>query len=193
MQRNFNRALMACMIVASTIGPALARGNDLIIKDGFGEEIQVKRGFFGRDTKIVKDRMGNGFATKKGLFGSKEQDVNVLGNSFSRKKGLLGGSQVQGSTIFGDRVTTKKGIFGRRTTTVDASGVSSVVKNLWDKNKDSILGRTPPTTAGSMPGSTPNGGLTPSSAYTPSPGTLGQESVPRNDQTGSPGGTGSSY
>jgi len=44
-----------------------------------------------------------------------------------KKKGLFGGSDIEGSTILGDKVTTKKGIFGRRTTTVDMSGIASVI------------------------------------------------------------------
>lgn len=140
MRRKFNIAILSLMMAATTMAPALARGNDVVIKNGFGEEVQIKNGFFGRKTTIVKDRLGDGYSTKKGLFGTKEQQVNVLGNSFSRKKGLLGGSDVKGSSIFGDKVETKRGIFGRRTTTIDASGVSSVVKNLWDKNKGSLMG-----------------------------------------------------
>jgi hypothetical protein len=143
MQRNLNGALLALVLAVSTVAPSLARGNDFIIKDGFGEEVQVRNGFFGRKTKVVKDRLGNGYASKSGLFGTKEQDVNVLGNSFQRKKGILGGSDISGSTIFGDKVQTKKGIFGRRTTTIDASGISSVARGLWNKNKDCIMGTTP--------------------------------------------------
>jgi hypothetical protein len=142
MQRNLNSAVLAAIIAATTMAPAFARGNDLVIKDGFGEEVQIKNGFFGHKTKIVKDRLGNGFATKNGIFGSKEQDVNVLGNSFQRKKGIFGSSDVKGASIFGDKIETKKGFFGRRTTTIDASGISSVARTLWTKNKDSILGKS---------------------------------------------------
>lgn len=140
MRRNFNGALLALVVAATTMAPALARGNDLVIKDGFGEQITVKNGFFGTKTRVVKDRLGNGFGEKKGLFGSKEQDVNILGNSVKRKKGIFGGSQIQGSTIFGDKVETKKGLFGRKTTTVDVSGMSSIARDLWAKNKGKLLG-----------------------------------------------------
>jgi hypothetical protein len=152
MQTKLTGALLALAVAAITVAPALARGNDFVIKDGFGEEIQIRNGFFGRKTKVVKDRLGNGYSSKTGLFGTREQDVNILGNTVKRKKGLFGGSDIQGSTIFGDKVTTKKGIFGRRTTTIDASGISSVARNLWTKNKDSILGK--PSTA--QPNSTNN-------------------------------------
>jgi hypothetical protein len=155
MRRNFNGALLAILATATTAAPVLARGNDLVIKDGFGEQVTVKHGFFGRKTTVVKDRLGDGYATKTGLFGSKEQDVNVLGNSFQRKKGLLGSTEISGGTIFGDKVQTKKGIFGRRTTYVDASGSATAIKALWDANKGKILG----TTANPNPVCPPNGSV----------------------------------
>lgn len=148
MQRYFNGALVAMTVTAVSMAPALARGNDLIIKDGFGEEVTVKHGFFGHDTKIVKDRLGDGYAQKKGWFGAKEQDVNMLGNSFSRKTGILGGTDLKGTTIFGDKVQTKKGVFGRRTTTIDVSGGASAIKALWDQNKDKIMGTSSMTPLG---------------------------------------------
>ncbi|HEY9791629.1 MAG TPA: hypothetical protein V6D22_14595 [Candidatus Obscuribacterales bacterium] len=140
MRRKFNGVLAALVVTTTTMAPALARGNDLIINDGFGEQVQVRHGFFGRDTKVVKDRLGDGFAEKRGLLGTQEKDVNVLGNSFRSSKGILGGTNLQGSDIFGDRMQTKRGIFGRRTTYVDVSGGASVVRNLWDQNKGKILG-----------------------------------------------------
>jgi hypothetical protein len=143
MRRNFNGAMLALVMSAVTIAPALARGNDLVIKDGLGEEVTMKHGFFGRGTTVVKDRLGNGYATSTGLFGTKEQQVKVLGNSFERKKGLFGGTTVQGGTIFGDKVSTKKGIFGRRTTTVDVSGTTGVLKTLWQQHGPQLMGKVP--------------------------------------------------
>jgi hypothetical protein len=142
MQRKINGALLALILTATMVAPALARKNDLIIKDGQGEELQMKHGFFGRGTTVVKDRLGDGYATHTGLFGTKQQQVGVLGNTFERKKGLLGGSSINGSTIFGDKVQTKKGIFGRRTTTVDVSGTSNVLKTLWQQHGAQLMGKT---------------------------------------------------
>lgn len=142
MQRKVNGALLALIMTATIAAPALARKNDLIIKDGQGEEIQIKHGFFGRGQTVVKDRLGNGYASKTGFFGTKEQQVGVLGNTFERKKGLFGGTSVNGSTIFGDKVQTKKGIFGRRTTTVDVSGTSNVLKSLWQQHGSQLMGKT---------------------------------------------------
>lgn len=160
MRRNFNGAVLALVMSALAAAPAMARGNDLIIKDGMGEEVTVKHGFFGRGTTIVKDRLGNGYASNTGLFGTKEQQVQVLGNSLERKKGLFGGTSVQGSTIFGDQIKTKKGIFGRRTTTVDVSGTSNVLKALWQKHGPELMGKTPavtpPPSVQSTPAPTPS-------------------------------------
>jgi hypothetical protein len=143
MQRKINGALLALIMTATVAAPAMARKNDLIIKDGQGEEVQIKHGFFGRGTTVVKDRMGNGYATHTGFFGTKDQQIGVLGNTFERKKGLLGGSTINGSTIFGDKVQTRKGIFGRRTTTVDVSGTSNVLKTLWQQHGAQLMGKMP--------------------------------------------------
>jgi hypothetical protein len=142
MRRNFNGAMLALLLAAVTTAPALARGNDLVIKDGMGEQIEIRNGFFGRKTTVVKDRLGNGYSTKTGLFGSKDTNVSVMGNNLTRKKGIFGSTEVQGNTIFGDKVTTKKGLFGRRTTEVDVSGTSNVLKGLWSKFGPELMGKT---------------------------------------------------
>lgn len=172
MRMKLNGAMLALLLAASTATPVLARGNDLIFTTGKGEEVQIRNGWFGRKTKVVKDRLGNKYESKTGLFGSKDTQVSVLGNSYKQKKGLFGGSDIQGSTIFGDRVTTKKGIFGRRTTTIDASGVTSLVQSLL-KDKDGqpltgkgllnkLTGDNPtPTQSQMTPQSTDSGVLTP--------------------------------
>ncbi len=129
-------ALALFVGTVSTTPAVLARGNDLIIKTGKGEEINIQNGFFGTKKKVVKDRFGDKYESKKGWFGSKEQQASVLGNSFSRKKGILGGTEIQGSTILGDSIKTKKGIFGRRTTEIDASGVTNLVQGFMGKAKN---------------------------------------------------------
>jgi hypothetical protein len=123
-------SVIAALVVLACAQASQARGNDYVITDGQGEGVQIKHGFFGKKSVVVKDRMGDGFATKKGWFGTKETEANVLGNSFHKKKGLLGGSTIEGHTILGDTVSTKKGIFGRSTTTIDASGVSNLIRGL---------------------------------------------------------------
>lgn len=185
MQRNFNGALLALMMVAVTSAPALARGNDLVIKSGFGDEVLIKNGFFGRKSTVVKDRMGNGFTTRGGMFGSGQSSVNVMGNNLTRKKGWFGQSEIKGGTILGDKVSTKKGLFGRRTTTVDVSGTSSVVKNLWNQHAPKLLGTNP------KPGvnNSPNLG-----ANAPSTGSLDSGLTDANDyRSNSSGGNGSSF
>lgn len=134
----YSVAFLALFIGAVATTPAcLARGNDLIIKTGKGEEISIQNGFFGSKKKVVKDRFGDKYESKKGWFGSKQQEATVLGNSFSRKKGILGGTEIQGSTILGDSIKTKKGIFGRRTTEIDASGVTNLVQGFFGKANNS--------------------------------------------------------
>ncbi len=128
-------AAVAMLLSMSSSLSALARGNDLTITTGHGEELQIKNGFFGRKNVEIKDRLGDKYVQKKGLFGSKETSVNLLGNQVQKKKGWFGGSDISGQDILGDKVTTKKGIFGRRTTTVDVSGAASVIQNLFSDKK----------------------------------------------------------
>jgi hypothetical protein len=135
-----NRISLAAAMIAGFLffqcgQPSLARGNDLTIKDGFGEEIVIKNGLFGGQQRVVKDRLGNHYASKKGWFGSKETSVNVMGNEFKKKKGWFGGSDIEGHSMLGDTVSTKKGIFGRRTTTVDVSGISGLIRGLLNEDK----------------------------------------------------------
>lgn len=145
MIRHSSCLAIALFLAVSSASLAEARGNDLTIKNGSGEEIEIKHGWFGRKHKVVKDRLGDKIEHKNGLFGSKETNVNVLGNTFRRKKGWFGGTNIEGTTVFGDKVTTKKGIFGRRKTTVDASGISSVINNLFaDKSPASPLSMSKP-------------------------------------------------
>lgn len=127
---------LAALISVATAGSALAKGiGDLEIKTGGGEELTIKNGWFGKKTTSAKDRLGNKVEYSKGWFGSKGASVSVLGNTFERKKGLFGSGDIQAHTILGDTVKSKKGWFGRRKTTVDLSGVGSVVNNYFGKKK----------------------------------------------------------
>ena len=144
---NVSNVVVAGFVILSFANCAFASGNDLTIKDGFGEEVVIKNGLFGTKQHVVKDRLGDKFVQKKSVFGSKDTEVNVLGNSFKKKKGLFGSSEIEGTSILGDKVTTKKGWFGRRTTTVDVSGVSSVIRDLF-------AGRKTPPPIGVTPGLT---------------------------------------
>lgn len=128
----------------AALAPALSAPADWTLSSGFGEEISVKQGWFGRREKVVKDRLGDQFIEKKGLFGSKTTEINLLGNKLKKKKSWFGQSQWEGSTILGDSVTSKKGLFGRRKTEVDLSGVASALK--------ALVGPRASTSAGSEPG-----------------------------------------
>jgi hypothetical protein len=140
MQRKLNAVALLLMLSSSLSQTALARGNDVVITDGQGEQVTMKHGFFGRGTTVVKDRFGDGFGQKKGLLGTNQTEFNVLGNGFTSKKGIFGGSDIKGGTIFGDRIETKKGIFGRRTTYVNAGGTAGLIRNLWNGNKAPVQG-----------------------------------------------------
>jgi hypothetical protein len=106
----------------------------LDVRTGFGEEVMVKHGLFGTTDTEVKDRLGDAYEDKNGLFSS-EQGVNFLGNSYVKHKGLLSGTTVEGRSIFGDRIESKKSFFGLgpRKTTVDLSGVGSIVQQVTNK------------------------------------------------------------
>lgn len=125
--------LAAALLICAQ--PALAQRNDISITDGMGEEIQIKKGWFGGKSKNIQDRFGNKYQSSNGILGGSQSEATVLGNSFKRKKGWFGGSNVQGSTIFGDKVESKKGWFGGRKTTVDLSGSAAVVKSLFASSK----------------------------------------------------------
>lgn len=151
-------SLAAAALMASLATPDVqARGNDLTISTGKGEEISIKNGFFGRNSKVVKDRMGNKIETKSGLFGTGENEVRLLGNSYSKKKGLFGGSKTQVTSLFGDSVTTEKGVFGRRKTRIEMGGMSGLIGNLISSKTAS--GNAAKGLESQQPGSIPGTGL----------------------------------
>jgi hypothetical protein len=126
--------LLVCLgILAGSLTPASA--DQLVIKDGFGEELSVNDRWFGRKDTVIKDRLGNKLVRKKGWFGSRQTEVNLLGNQFKKKKGWFGRSDIEASTVLGDKISTKKGLFGNRTTTVDVSGVASAIRTLFAKEE----------------------------------------------------------
>ena len=125
---------------ASVITTALALGvlcqsawawpMNFTAQDGSGDEISIKKGWFGNKTKVAKDRFGDGFAEKKSILGTKQTEVNVLGNGIATKKGLFGNREIQAHTILGDNFTTKKHWWGR-TTSVNASGIGSLLDSTF--------------------------------------------------------------
>lgn len=131
--------LAALLMINLALPSVLARGNDLTITDGMGEQLQVKHSLFGKKTRIVKDRLGDGFAQEQSLLGSRTTEIGLLGSQFKSKTGLLGNSETGASTIFGDKFVSKKGIFGRRKTAVDLSGSSQLIRGLLSKPKPILL------------------------------------------------------
>ncbi len=123
-------AVMLCCSLSIVPNPATAfdPGN-LTIKSGSGEEITYKKGMFGKKQVLVKDRIGNKYEKKKGMLGGRSKEVSVLGNQYKSSHSVLG-DKAEGRSFFGDTVTVKKGMFGRRSTEVDLSGISGVVKGL---------------------------------------------------------------
>jgi hypothetical protein len=132
------------------------------IRTGFGDEIVVHHGLFGTKETLVKDRLGDGYIKKHGVLGTSESGFNLLGNSYVKKKGLIGGTEVQASSIFGDRMESKKSFFGlgRRQTNVDLSGVGSMVQGIFANhhfiNSGMAMGQPAPMPDALAPGGMPN-------------------------------------
>jgi hypothetical protein len=138
----------------------------LDIKSGFGEELYVKHGLLGTKDTEMKDRLGDSFKDKHGILSS-DHDLNVLGNSYSKHHGLLSGNSVEMRSILGDRIESKKTFFGLgpRKTTVDLSGVSSIVQQIAGKNLASMRM--------TMPGMGTGMGIGPGVGSTTLPGSIG--------------------
>ena len=127
-------ALLVSTILATLNSSCYAK-HDLSIKDGFGEEVSVKKDLFGQKKTIIKDRLGDKVEQKTGLLGRKETNINVLGNTVQNKKGWFGSSNLEATSIFGDKITSKKDMLGRRKTTVDLTGISAVLQSLFAARK----------------------------------------------------------
>jgi hypothetical protein len=141
--KQFSRTLafLVLLNISATSAPQAAfadRGN-VTVKTGNGTEMILKRGYFGGAEQSITDKHGNKIGRKKsGLFGTtQESEISFFGNGIKKKKGLFGGTKVEGKTILGDSITSKKGFFGfgRRNTTVDISGTSSLVKQFIGSKK----------------------------------------------------------
>lgn len=163
MQTKFNALALSVVLSAAMCKAVQARGNDVVITDGQGEQVTIKHGFFGRNTKIVKDRFGDGIGTKSGLLGTRDKEVNILGNGFTSHTGILGATTVRGSDILGDKIQTKRGIFGRKTTYVDASGTANALRTLWNENKPKAVDNS------KIDPLNPGGFNAPALPWTPSP------------------------
>lgn len=125
-------SLSLVVVLGLSLAPAAHAGiidsSNMSIKTGFGDEITIKKGIFGNKKKVVKDRLGDKYETSRGLFGNTNTEVNLLGNSYSKKKGILGTRETQMTSLLGDSIKTKKSWFlGRRTTQIDASGVTGLI------------------------------------------------------------------
>ena len=127
----FDQFLILLSMALLSMPAASALPQNFEFKDGQGEEIKIKSGWFGTKQKVAQDRFGNKFESKNGLLGSKSSQASIMGNSIKKKKGWFGQTDIEGSTIFGDKVTTKKGLFGRRTTSVDVSGSAALLKGFF--------------------------------------------------------------
>lgn len=141
-----NSILLSLAVLLLTAGSASA-GGDWSITDGMGEEISIKNPWLGKKSKVFKDRLGNSYVQEQGLLGGTTTEFGVLGNRFEKKKGIFGGSQVEGSTILGDKVVSKKGIFRRRKTQVDLSGTTALIRGLIGRssaNGSTAIQQRPP-------------------------------------------------
>ncbi|MBA3993313.1 MAG: hypothetical protein C0469_07280 [Cyanobacteria bacterium DS2.3.42] len=141
--KQFSRTLafLVLLNISATSAPQAAfadRGN-VTVKTGNGTEMILRRGYFGGAEQSITDKHGNKIGRKKGgLFGTtQESEIAFFGNGIKKKKGLFGGTKVEGKTILGDSITSKRGLFGfgRRNTTVDISGTTSLVKQFIGSKK----------------------------------------------------------
>lgn len=130
------KTFLFAALAFATIGSAEAQGNNVTVKSGGGETLEMKSGWFGRDSIKVQDRFGNKLENSKGWL-SRKKEVKVLGNSLEEKKGLFGQKSYKATSILGDKIETKRSWFGLgpRQTTVDLSGVSSVAGQLIKKKQ----------------------------------------------------------
>lgn len=130
------KTFLFAALAFATIGSAEAQGNNVAVKSGGGETLEMKSGWFGRDSIKVQDRFGNKLENSKGWLSDKKE-VKVLGNSLEAKKGLFGQKSYKATSILGDKIETKRTWFGLgpRKTTVDLSGVSSVAGQLIKKKQ----------------------------------------------------------
>lgn len=124
--------LFQLLVVAAVVLPlqSAQAGSDLLINNGQGEELEIKRPLLGKQVNSIKDRYANQLKTEKGLLGSKSAELSFFGNKIKKKKGLFGNTEYQIDTVFGDKLSSKKGIFGRRKTSVDLSGSTQAISGL---------------------------------------------------------------
>ncbi|CAN5274238.1 hypothetical protein BH11CYA1_BH11CYA1_09740 [soil metagenome] len=139
---SFRNSLIALTIalsfnIYSNSSPAQARSGDFEVKTGQGEEFTVQHNLFGRKSFVAQDRLGNKVERSKGLLGNDKTGVQILGNGYETKKSIFGNKSTKVSTILGDKVETKKSWFGlgRRKTTVDLSGTTSLINSALSKRK----------------------------------------------------------
>jgi hypothetical protein len=130
------KTFIVAALAFATIGSAEAQGNNVTVKSGGGETLEMKSGWFGRDSIKVQDRFGNKLENSKGWL-SRKKEIKVLGNSVEEKKGLFGQKSYKATSILGDKIETKRTWLGLgpRKTTVDLSGVSSIANQLIKKKQ----------------------------------------------------------
>lgn len=125
-------ATIACLIAISG-NLAQAKPIDINITDGKGEQVSIKKGWFGSEKRSAKDRLGNEYSDKKGWFGRREKSVGLLGNKYSKKKGIIG-KQTEFKSMLGDKVTIKDGPLGKKAN-IDVSGTAALVGSLINAAK----------------------------------------------------------
>jgi hypothetical protein len=122
----------ACLaaVALCTGSLAIAKPVDINITDGKGEQVSIKKGWFGSEKKSAKDRLGNEYTAKKGWFGRSEKTVGLLGNNYSKKKGIIS-KKTEFNSILGDKVTIKDGPLGKKAN-IDVSGTAAMVGALFN-------------------------------------------------------------
>jgi hypothetical protein len=120
---------------------ALADGSNVNVETGWAEANITHHLFGGKDEEL-SDRVGDKYSRHVGLLGNSDTTVNVLGNHIEKKHHLIGGDEIQGTSILGDKIESKRTLlgFGRRETTVDLRGVSSLVNSLFSDKSFNLNG-----------------------------------------------------
>jgi hypothetical protein len=118
------------LLIAS---PAAFGWGTVDIKTGKGEEVQVKKGFFGNEKFVMQDRMGDHVVKSRGILGNKHDEVSVMGNGASYNRNIFGVKSVAGGDMLGDKFESHRMLFGLgpRITKVDVSGATGVAEHLF--------------------------------------------------------------
>jgi hypothetical protein len=109
----------------------------LTVTDGAGDTVEAHNYPLGIGQGFkVQDQAGDKYGYKSNLFGIYHStDASIFGNNVKVHHGLITGTSVQVNDMAGDTVKSKKFLgIGPRITTVNASGLHSMVSGLMQQS-----------------------------------------------------------